>query len=89
MQPFPNHLCRYCGLLQTSLQSKGKTTEARKKKDTSDVLRFQKKLEDMILLFEKEKKMENGVMTKVVLCSFQFPFIHFFMINVEHIIILQ
>ncbi|XP_041837252.1 limbin-like [Melanotaenia boesemani] len=50
----------------TNMQSKGKTTEARKKADTSDVLLFQKRLEDRIQLFEKEKEMEGGVMNKVL-----------------------
>ncbi|CAK6958223.1 limbin-like isoform X1 [Scomber scombrus] len=47
-------------------QSKGKTSEARQKTDTSDLLHFQKKLKDRIQLFEKEKEMENGVMKKVM-----------------------
>ncbi|KAM4588126.1 limbin-like isoform 1-T1 [Odontesthes bonariensis] len=50
----------------TNMQSKGKTTEARKKADTSDVLLFQKRLKDRIQLFEKEKEMESGVMNKVL-----------------------
>lgn len=51
------------------MQSKGKTTEARKKTDTSGVF-FQKRLQDRIHLFEKEKEMESGVMDKVELFSF-------------------
>ncbi|XP_028262741.1 limbin-like isoform X2 [Parambassis ranga] len=50
----------------TNTQSKGKTGEARQKTDTSDLLHFQKKLEDRIQLFEKEKEMEGGVMNKVL-----------------------
>ena len=45
-------------------QSKGKTSEARQKTDTSDLLHFQKKLKERIQLFEKEKEMENGVMAE-------------------------
>eukprot|EP00064_Thunnus_orientalis_P006261 superscaffoldBa00000646_g6277 len=47
-------------------QSKGKTSEARQKTDTSDLLHFQKKLKDRIQLFEKEKEMESGAMKKVM-----------------------
>ncbi|XP_061583759.1 limbin-like isoform X2 [Cololabis saira] len=50
----------------TSTQSKGKATEVRKKKAASDVLLFQRKLEERIQLFEKEMEMENGVMIKVL-----------------------
>ncbi|XP_070759027.1 limbin-like [Enoplosus armatus] len=50
----------------TNMQSKGKTSEARLKTDTSDLLLFQKRLEDRIQLFEKEKEMESGVMNKVM-----------------------
>ncbi|KAF7668576.1 hypothetical protein LDENG_00002100 [Lucifuga dentata] len=46
-------------------QSKGKSSEARQKAGTSEMLLFQKSLEDKIQLFEKEKEMENGVMNKV------------------------
>ncbi|KAM4741101.1 limbin-like [Anableps anableps] len=49
-----------------NMQSKGKTTEARKKTDTSEVVCFQKRLQDRIQLFEKEREMENGVMNKVM-----------------------
>lgn len=52
------------------MQSKGRSTEARKKADTSEVVRFQKRLQDRIDLFEKEREMENSVMNKVVLSSF-------------------
>ncbi|KAM6927944.1 limbin-like [Xenentodon cancila] len=52
--------------MQTSTQSKGKATEATKQKAASDVLLFQKKLEDRIQLFEKEMEMEDGLMTKVL-----------------------
>uniref|UniRef100_A0A3P9MW87 EvC ciliary complex subunit 2 n=1 Tax=Poecilia reticulata TaxID=8081 RepID=A0A3P9MW87_POERE len=49
-----------------NMQSKGKSTEARKKADTSEVVRFQKRLQDRIDLFEKERQMENSVMNKVM-----------------------
>ncbi|XP_040891009.1 limbin-like isoform X2 [Toxotes jaculatrix] len=51
-----------------STQSKGKTSKARQKTDTSDLLLFQKRLEDRIQLFEKEKEMEmeTSVMSKVL-----------------------
>lgn len=55
------------------MQSKGKTAEARKKTDTSDVVFFQNRLQDKIQLFEKEKEMESGVMDKVELFSFSPP----------------
>lgn len=55
--------------LQMNTQSKGKTSEARLKTDTSDLLLFQKRLQDRIQLFEKEKEMESGVMNKVKLFS--------------------
>ncbi|KAM8758070.1 limbin-like isoform 1-T1 [Acanthopagrus schlegelii] len=50
----------------TNMQSKGKTSEARLKTDTSDLLLFQKRLQDRIQLFEKEKEMESVVMNKVM-----------------------
>uniref|UniRef100_A0A8D3A7G0 EvC ciliary complex subunit 2 n=1 Tax=Scophthalmus maximus TaxID=52904 RepID=A0A8D3A7G0_SCOMX len=50
----------------TNTQSKGKTSKARQKTDTSDLLLFQKKLEDRIRLFEMEKEMESSVMNKVL-----------------------
>ncbi|CAN9512398.1 unnamed protein product [Ophioblennius macclurei] len=50
----------------TSVPSKGKTGEARQKADTSDLVQFQKRLEERIQLFEKEKEMESGVMNKVL-----------------------
>uniref|UniRef100_A0A3Q1EHV5 EvC ciliary complex subunit 2 n=3 Tax=Acanthochromis polyacanthus TaxID=80966 RepID=A0A3Q1EHV5_9TELE len=50
----------------THTQSKGKTSEARLKTDTSDLRLFQKRLEDGIQMFEKEKEMETGVMDKVL-----------------------
>ncbi|KAG7229732.1 hypothetical protein INR49_012528 [Caranx melampygus] len=50
----------------TNMQSKGKTSKAKLKTDTSDLLGFQKRLEDRIQLFEKEKAMESNVMTKVL-----------------------
>ncbi|KAM7005653.1 limbin-like isoform 2-T2 [Tautogolabrus adspersus] len=49
----------------TSMQSKGKTSEARQKTDTSDLQLFQKRLKDRIELFQKEKEMEDDVMKKV------------------------
>ncbi|XP_007554287.1 limbin [Poecilia formosa] len=49
-----------------NMQSKGKSTEARRKADTSEVVRFQKRLQDRIDLFEKERQMENSVMNKVM-----------------------
>ncbi|TDH14112.1 hypothetical protein EPR50_G00042300 [Perca flavescens] len=50
----------------TNKQSKGITSEARQKTDTSELLLFQKKLEDSIQLFEKEKETESDVMNKVM-----------------------
>ncbi|XP_018533140.1 LOW QUALITY PROTEIN: limbin [Lates calcarifer] len=50
----------------TNIQSKGKTSKARQKTDTSDLLLFQQRLEDRIQLFEKEKEMESSVMNKVL-----------------------
>ncbi|XP_029287933.1 LOW QUALITY PROTEIN: limbin-like [Cottoperca gobio] len=50
----------------TNMQSKGKTSEGRQNTDTSDLLLFQKRLEDGIQLFEKEKETESGVMNKVM-----------------------
>lgn len=54
-----------CAFLQINIQSKGKTSETRQKSDTSDLLLFQKRLQDKIQLFEKEKEMEAGVMNQV------------------------
>ncbi|XP_059184909.1 limbin-like isoform X2 [Centropristis striata] len=50
----------------TNMQPKGKTSKAKQKIDTSDLLLFQKRLEDGIQLFEKEKETESGVMNKVM-----------------------
>lgn len=50
---------------QINMQSKGKTSETRQKTETSDLLLFQKRLEDRIQLFEQEKEMESIVMNKV------------------------
>ncbi|KAK5872807.1 hypothetical protein PBY51_013469 [Eleginops maclovinus] len=50
----------------TNMQSKGKTSEARPKTDTSDLLLFQKRLEDRIQLCEKEKETESGLMDTVM-----------------------
>uniref|UniRef100_A0A3P8PEY2 EvC ciliary complex subunit 2 n=1 Tax=Astatotilapia calliptera TaxID=8154 RepID=A0A3P8PEY2_ASTCA len=47
-------------------QSKGKTSEARQKADTSDLQLFQKKLKDRIQLYEREKEMESSIMSKVL-----------------------
>ncbi|XP_026163796.1 limbin isoform X2 [Mastacembelus armatus] len=49
----------------TNTQAKGKISEARQKTDMSDLLLFQKRLEDRIQLFEKENEVESGVMNKV------------------------
>ncbi|XP_035008862.1 limbin isoform X2 [Hippoglossus stenolepis] len=46
--------------------SKGKSSKARQKTDESDLLLFQKRLEDRIQLFVEEKEMENTVMNKVL-----------------------
>ncbi|XP_074521708.1 limbin-like [Halichoeres trimaculatus] len=48
------------------MQSKGKTREGRPKPDISDLQFFQKRLEDRIELFEKEKEIEDGVLNKVM-----------------------
>ncbi|XP_026204881.1 limbin isoform X2 [Anabas testudineus] len=45
---------------------KKKPSEIRQKTDTSGLLLFQKRLKDRIQLFEKEKEMESGVMSKVL-----------------------
>ncbi|XP_035008861.1 limbin isoform X1 [Hippoglossus stenolepis] len=50
----------------TNMQSKGKSSKARQKTDESDLLLFQKRLEDRIQLFVEEKEMENTVMNKVL-----------------------
>lgn len=55
----------YCGFLQMNTQSKGKTSEARQKADTSDLQLFQNKLKDRIQLYEREKEMESSIMSKV------------------------
>ncbi|XP_034725088.1 limbin-like [Etheostoma cragini] len=47
-------------------KSKEITSEARQKTGTSELLLFQKKLEDSIQLFDKEKEMESSIMNKVV-----------------------
>lgn len=51
-----------------NMQSQGKTSEAKHKTETSDLLLFQKRLKDRIQHFEKEKEMESGVMNKVKMC---------------------
>lgn len=56
-----------------TIRSKGKTSETRQKTDTSDLLLFQKQLDDRIQLFEKEKEMESVVVNKVKLLFLQFP----------------
>ncbi|KAM3877935.1 limbin-like [Diretmus argenteus] len=48
------------------LQSKEKSSEVRQKTDTSELLLFQKKLQDSIQLFEKEKEMESSIVDKVL-----------------------
>lgn len=53
------------------IRSKGKTSE-RQKTGTSDLLLFQKQLDDRIQLFEKEKEMESVVVNKVKLLFLQF-----------------
>ncbi|XP_029358856.1 limbin [Echeneis naucrates] len=50
----------------TNTQSKGKTNKTRQKTDPSDLLLFQKKLEDRIQLFQKEKEMESSITDKVL-----------------------
>lgn len=55
------------------IRSKGKTSETRQKTDTSDLMLFQKQLDDRIQLFEKEKEMESVVVNKVKLLFLQFP----------------
>ena len=64
----------YVWFLQMNIPSKGKSSEARQKVETSDLLLFQKSLEDRIQLFEKEKEGESGVMKKVTLLSYSFVF---------------
>uniref|UniRef100_UPI0037E84C73 limbin-like n=1 Tax=Semicossyphus pulcher TaxID=241346 RepID=UPI0037E84C73 len=49
-----------------NVPSKGKTSEAKPKADTSDLQLFQIRLEDRIRLFEREKEMETGVMNNVM-----------------------
>lgn len=55
---------------QMKIRSKGKTTETRLKTDTSDLLLFQKQLEDRIRLSEEEKETESVVTNKVKLLFF-------------------
>ncbi|XP_069567455.1 limbin-like [Brachyistius frenatus] len=50
----------------TNILSKRKTSETRQKTDTSDLQLFQKRLEEKIQLFEREKELESGVMNKVL-----------------------
>ncbi|KAM4613703.1 limbin-like [Polymixia lowei] len=48
-------------------QPKGKSSsEVRQKADTTELLLFQKRLDDRIRLFEKEKEMESSIMDKVL-----------------------
>ncbi|CAB1354190.1 unnamed protein product [Coregonus sp. 'balchen'] len=47
-------------------RTEGKSTEGRQRADPSELLLFQKKMEDRIQLFEKEKEMESTVMEKVL-----------------------
>lgn len=53
-----------------NMQPKGKTKETRQEIETSDLLLFQKSLEDRIRLYEKEKEMEGIVMNKVTLYAY-------------------
>lgn len=52
-------------LAQMRSRSKGKTSESGLKTDTSDLLLFQKQLDDRIRLVEEEKEMEGTVANKV------------------------
>lgn len=52
------------------IRSKGKTSGNRLKTDTSDLLLFQKQMDDRIRLFEEEKETENVVANKVKLLFF-------------------
>uniref|UniRef100_A0A4W5N1I5 EvC ciliary complex subunit 2 n=1 Tax=Hucho hucho TaxID=62062 RepID=A0A4W5N1I5_9TELE len=47
-------------------RTKGKSTEGRQRADPSELLLFQKKMEDRIQMFEKEKEMERTVREKVL-----------------------
>ncbi|XP_056130354.1 limbin-like [Lampris incognitus] len=47
-------------------QSKGKSSKSRHKADTAELLLFQRRLEERIQLFEKEKEMESVFMDKVL-----------------------
>lgn len=61
----PTSFILFFFFLQMNTQLKRKTSETRQKTDTLDLFHFQKKLKDKIQLFEKEKEMEGGVMSKV------------------------
>lgn len=50
----------------TNPHAKGKTSEAKNKTDSVELLLFQKRLVDRIQLFEKEKEMESGILNKVL-----------------------
>lgn len=65
LEVFKPATLRILWLLQMNMQSQGKTSEAKHKTETSDLLLFQKRLKDRIQQFEKEKEMESGVMNKV------------------------
>lgn len=67
--PQPSH--GYCGFFaQMKIRSKGKTSGTRLKTNTSDLLLFQKQLDDRIRLFEEETETENVVANKVKLLFF-------------------
>uniref|UniRef100_A0A8C7G6X7 EvC ciliary complex subunit 2 n=1 Tax=Oncorhynchus kisutch TaxID=8019 RepID=A0A8C7G6X7_ONCKI len=52
--------------MEEQTRTKGKSTEGRQRADPSELLLFQKKMEDRIQLFEKEKEMERTVKEKVL-----------------------
>uniref|UniRef100_A0A8C7V4V2 EvC ciliary complex subunit 2 n=1 Tax=Oncorhynchus mykiss TaxID=8022 RepID=A0A8C7V4V2_ONCMY len=52
--------------MEEQTRTKGKSTEGRQRADPSELLLFQKKMEDRIQLFEKEKEMERTVREKVL-----------------------
>lgn len=63
---FPQPPHGYCGFFaQMKTGSKGKTSGTRLKTDTSDLLLFQKQLDDRVRLFEEEKEMESVVENQV------------------------
>lgn len=62
-------------VFQKKTRTKGKSTEGRQRADPSELLLFQKKMEDRIQLFEKEKEMERTVREKVRWNSVHWNFI--------------